>query len=60
MSWLLNLLMLGKGPPTVGDSFTTLSTSATPGKPYRISAKNPAGVEPKGILYYLKHVARIG
>lgn len=60
MSWLLNLLMLGKGGPIDRRSFTTLSTNATPGKPYKINAKNPAGVEPKGIFYYLKHIARIG
>lgn len=60
MSWLLNLLMLGKGAPTDRDSFTRLSTSATPGKPYKINIKNPAGVEPKGMIYYLKHIARMG
>ena len=56
MSWLLNLLMLGKGPPPNGQSFTRLALSGTPGNPYNFVAKTAATVTTVTPLYYYRFV----
>lgn len=58
MSWLLNLLMLGKGPPPNLESFTALSTSALPGKPYTITAKVSADVQSASPWFFLRFIAQ--
>ena len=59
MSWLLNILMLGKGEPPNLTNFTTLSPGATPGKPYLFTAKTAAGTESAG-WYFFRWIARLG
>lgn len=59
MSWLLNLLMLGKGPAPNLDSFTRLALNGGPGVPYAFAAKTAANVSSVSPLYYYGFVAGI-
>lgn len=57
--WAILLNMLGKGQPTIGDSYTQLQCNALPGQVRTFDAKTAVGATP-GIMYYLKWIARIG
>ena len=47
MAWFLNLLMLGKGGPPDGRSFTYLSMNGTIGAPRKFTDKTPStGIVP--------------
>ena len=60
MSWLLNLFMVGKGPPPNKRSFTVLSVSATPGKPQTFVAKTAAEVTAVSPWYYFRFIGQMG
>ena len=57
--WLDLLRMFGKGSPRVGTSFTTLQCGATPGR-RRVFAPKEQVDQVSGIMYFLRHIARIG
>ena len=60
MSWLLNLFMVGKGPPPNQRSFTALSVSATPGRPQAFVAKISADVQTAAPWYYFRFLGQMG
>lgn len=62
MSWLLNLLQLGKGPPPNTRAFTRLGGSATPIAAYRVAfaAKQSSSVTARAGWYYLRFIAGMG
>ena len=60
MSWLLNLLMLGKGPPPNLASFTRLSPNGTMGRPYSFVGKTAATVSSVSPFYFYRFVGQLG